>query len=53
MGFIFDSALSMHVKDAIGPREKVRVFSDLRDKGVAFSDGKEWCPSELFECFRE
>ena len=53
LGFTFDSTLSMFVKGISDISEKTRVFSELRDQGVAFSDGRGWCPSELFEYFRE
>jgi hypothetical protein len=29
------------------------VFDELRSLGVAFSAGKEWCPSEVFEYLRD
>lgn len=32
---------------------KATVFEALRALGVAFSAGKEWCPSEVFEYLRE
>lgn len=53
LGFTFDSKLSEYIKDAPDITEKVKLFSALRDADVYFSDGKEWCPSELFEYFRE
>lgn len=53
LGFLFDPVSSMYVKDVVNMTEKARLFSTLRDIGVCFSDGKEWCPSELFEYFRE
>ncbi len=33
--------------------EKARLFTALRDCGIAFSDGREWCPAEVFAWLRE
>lgn len=33
--------------------EKAKVFDSLRNLGIAFSYGREWCPSEVFEYFRD
>lgn len=32
---------------------KATVFIRLRDLGVAFSAGREWCPAEVFEHLRD
>ena len=32
---------------------KAAVFIRLRDLGVAFSAGREWCPADVFEHFRD
>lgn len=32
---------------------KAIVFIRLRDLGVAFSAGREWCPAEVFEHLRD
>jgi len=53
LGFLYDSRLSSYIKDTVGIAEKAQLFSRLRDAGVCFSAGREWCPSELFEYFRE
>lgn len=53
LGFLFDPNLSSFVKDASGMPDKAQLFTQLRDMGVCFSAGREWCPSELFEYFRE
>jgi hypothetical protein len=53
LGFVLDSVLSRYVKSVADNKEKAKVFESLRDIGVFFSDGKEWCPAELFEYFRE
>lgn len=33
--------------------QKAQCFDALRALGVAFSDGKEWCPAEVFEYLRD
>ncbi|RYY76050.1 MAG: hypothetical protein EOO52_00540 [Gammaproteobacteria bacterium] len=53
LGFTFDSKLSRYVKFVGNIKEKAKIFEALRDIGILFSDGKEWCPAELFEYFRE
>ncbi len=32
---------------------KARLFADLRDRGVAFSAGREWSPAEVFAWLRD
>ncbi|WP_246883060.1 hypothetical protein [Pseudomonas sp. Tri1] len=34
-------------------KQKAGVFDELRSLGVAFSAGKECCPSEVFEYLRD
>ncbi len=54
LGFAADPADSGHMVLAIsGDEKKAKIFSHLRDIGVLFSAGKEWCPSELFEYYRD
>lgn len=53
LGFNFDSQTQMYIKLVGGIPEKANLFSELRDLGVCFSDGREWNPGELFEYFRE
>lgn len=33
--------------------EKASVFSFLRERGFAWSRGREWCPAEVFEWLRD
>jgi hypothetical protein len=33
--------------------EKPKLFSALRDMGIAFSSGREWSPAEQFEDLRD
>src|ERR1039457_5586632 len=60
IGYLFRSGFSrnanqrdwftLRIKD---DQEKAHVFSKLRDRGIAFSDGREWCPMEVFEYLRD
>jgi len=34
-------------------KEKAFIFDLLRNLKIPFSDGKEWCPSEVFEYLRD
>jgi hypothetical protein len=34
-------------------QEKARIFSDLRDAGICFSEGREWNPVEVFQWLRD
>lgn len=43
--WIFEMAVSSDTGTAF-------VFSKLRDAGIAFSSGREWCPAEVFEWLR-
>ncbi|HDS1123956.1 TPA: hypothetical protein QDZ60_001237 [Stenotrophomonas maltophilia] len=44
------TTLCAEVGDDIG---KARLFAALRDRGVAFSAGREWSPAEVFAWFRD
>lgn len=32
---------------------KIRLFETLRDEGVCFSAGPDWCPADVFEFLRD
>jgi hypothetical protein len=32
--------------------QMAKLFAELRDEGVCFSVGRDWCPSEVFEYLR-
>ncbi len=53
LGFTFDSDFDEYQIQTISDKEKSDFFDKLRNLGVAFSSGKEWCPSEVFEYLRE
>ncbi|WP_414495950.1 hypothetical protein [Stenotrophomonas maltophilia] len=44
------TTLCTEVGDDIG---KARLFAALRDRGVAFSAGREWSPAEVFAWLRD
>lgn len=33
--------------------EKAQLFASLRDEGVCFSAGPDWCPADVFEYLRD
>lgn len=42
----------LYVK-AHGQASKAVIIDKLRNMGVCFSDGREWCPAEVFEFLRD
>jgi hypothetical protein len=53
MGFSNATEKDVYVLQVAGNKQKADVFDGLRSLGVAFSAGKEWCPSEVFEYLRD
>ena len=53
LGFTFSCAKNEFRKNILNDDEKAAVLVQLRDMGFAFSDGREWCPSEVFQYFRD
>ncbi|MCG3766502.1 hypothetical protein EXA23_09825 [Vibrio cincinnatiensis] len=53
LGFVYDSGLSEYTFLVSGNQEKAELFDKLRVLEVNFSDGREWCPAEVFEYLRE
>jgi len=41
------------IRSVSGNEEKAKVFEQLNLLEVCFSDGKEWCPAEVFEYMRD
>lgn len=41
------------IKEVAGDLEKATAFDALRLMNIPFSDGKEWCPAEVFEYLRD
>lgn len=52
LGFKEESPLSF-ILSIDHPNDRVKLFQQLRDSDFAFSAGREWSPSELFEFFRD
>ncbi|MCR2745260.1 hypothetical protein [Limnobacter parvus] len=52
LGFSEESPLSFTLS-VNSPNDRVRLFQELRANDFAFSAGREWSPSELFEFFRD
>lgn len=53
IGFVNDVDLNEYKIATLGDEEKAEIFNKLRDMDVCFSDGREWCPSEVFEHLRD
>ena len=53
LGFSFDNDYDEYTLLTSGNDNKSELFQKLRDLGVAFSGGREWCPSEVFEYLRK
>ena len=47
--FLYDGDIKEYIMQSDDNVEKAAIFEKLRDLDVSFSDGKEWCPSEVFE----
>ena len=52
LGFTEESPLSF-ILSIDHPNDRVKLFLQLRARDFAFSAGREWSPSELFEIFRD
>lgn len=53
IGFANDVDLNEYKIATLGDEKKAEIFNKLRDMDVYFSDGREWCPSEVFEHLRD
>lgn len=53
IGFSNAAEKDIYVLHVADNTQKAKVFDELRSLGVAFSAGKEWCPSEVFEYLRD
>lgn len=52
LGFTADEG-DAHTLPVADDAAKATAFIRLRDLGVAFSAGREWCPAEVFEHLRD
>lgn len=52
LGFTEESSLSF-ILNIDHPNDRVKLFQELKANDFAFSAGREWSPSELFELFRD
>ncbi|UVK98732.1 hypothetical protein [Pseudomonas sp. B21-048] len=53
IGFLKAAEKDIYVLHVADDKQKAKVFDELRSLRVAFSAGKEWCPSEVFEYLRD
>ena len=53
LGFLKDIESERLIAKTNNDSEKAEIFNALRNLDIAFSHGKEWCPAEVFEYFRD
>ena len=53
VGFKYEETDNNCKIDVANHADEAPLMAQLRDLEVYFSDGKEWCPSEIFEHFRD
>ncbi|MGC5704387.1 hypothetical protein J4P02_29710 [Pseudomonas sp. NFXW11] len=53
LGFVATFEPDVYAMDVADDGQKAVLFDALRTLGVAFSDGREWCPAEVFEYLRD
>lgn len=53
IGLTNDIAINEYIIITPDDRKKASVLNQLRNIGVCFSDGREWCPAEIFEHLRD
>lgn len=55
LGFVAVSGKEQTTLSLTAPDQefKIRLFEKLRDEGVCFSDGPDWCPADVFEFLRD
>ncbi|MHC8365315.1 hypothetical protein ACYZT9_05390 [Pseudomonas sp. ZT5P21] len=55
IGIGFTNDIDLNEYKIITPNDenKAGIFNQLRELEVYFSDGREWCPAEVFEYLRD
>lgn len=53
LGFSVAAEPGIFTVVTIDDAHKAKIFEALQAMDVAFSDGKEWCPAEVFEFLRD
>ncbi|AZD83092.1 MULTISPECIES: hypothetical protein [Pseudomonas] len=53
IGFTNDIDLNEYKIITLTNEKKAEAFNQLRNIEVYFSDGREWCPAEIFEYLRD
>ncbi|MGG5812389.1 hypothetical protein [Falsiroseomonas sp. CW058] len=53
IGFVYDQEFDAWIKVVDSDFEKAELADFLRNNNVAFSDGREWNPAEMFQYFRD
>jgi hypothetical protein len=55
LGFVAVSGKGQKTLSLMAPDQdvKAKLFEKLRDEGVCFSAGPDWCPADVFEFLRD
>lgn len=53
LGFACAGEAGVYSMDVRDDAEKAKAFHALRELGLAFADGREWCPAEVFGYLRD
>ncbi|WP_417663502.1 hypothetical protein [Pseudomonas sp.] len=55
LGFVAVSGKEQKTLSLMAPDQtfKIKIFEKLRDEGVCFSAGPDWCPADVFEFLRD
>jgi len=55
LGFVVVPDKEQKTLSLIAPDQdfKIRLFAKLRDEGVCFSGGPDWCPADVFDFLRD
>ena len=55
LGFVAVSGKEQKTLSLMAPDQdiKAKLFEKLRDAGVSFSAGPDWCPADVFEFLRD
>lgn len=55
LGFVAVSGKEQKTLSLMAPDQdfKIKLFEKLRDEGICFSAGPDWCPADVFEFLRD
>lgn len=55
LGFVAGDGKEAKTLSLLAPDQdfKIKLFEKLRDEGICFSAGPDWCPADVFEFLRD